>query len=885
EIAAGIFHSLARRSDGSVVAWGDNSFGQTIVPALPAGLSYVEVAAGAYHSLARRSDGSVVAWGRNTFGQADVPPDLLPAHTAITGGELHGLALQSDGRITAWGSNTYGQLDVPHLAPGQRYTAVAAGYRHSLALQSDGEVVGWGDDSAGQATVPALPSGMTYVAIAAGRFHSMGLRSDGSLVGWGNSQTVPALAPGLSYVAVDTASGGYWNVALVSDGSLRAFGYNGTGQVSQAPTGTGFVEVSAGIGHGVARRGDGTLVAWGDDSDGQVSQLPTGTFSQLGSGWQHSVALRRDGQLVAWGVQGAPGPTAVTPAPDGFEYVEVAAGSSNSYGRYARRGVYLPTAGTGEVQWSAQFLTPDTTSQTIYDSSHFATQGIVTPVEIDRIELRRSGGVTNAPQTWPDVSIYLGYSATDYTAPSTTLASNRGPGYGLVYSGAVTATSASGQRPNDWVITVELDSTFTYDPMRGEDLLVELVAGPGSPVMMLASTVIPSFHQCRSVLQVGGGSPALSDHAPVLRLGYRPTANAAYHTDYGQGCSDRRLSFYERFPGNYPLSSNDLAGKTVRLTPNGNGGYDVTTTAGATVVPPTTAGLALPSNAASGALPLGFTFPYPGGNSATQVWAHSNGLVTLSGPGSPYMANTSTANELLFSSRHMLAAAMQNLECDGATNVHNVYAEPGGPGEFRITWWDVPPHDPPANAGVSRFQVALFDDGAVEYRYESLANASSDFAGAMVVGFSLGGGALDPGGSDLSNELVTTAGPEVEGLVLRASQRPVLGQSVDYSLDNLSPTLGISTILASFVAVDPGQPLTGLGIAAPGCDYMVSPFANVPFSPLLLGASTVSFAHGWPATTAFAGLEIALQGFHFDTAANAAGVRSSNGLLVRLDVQ
>jgi alpha-tubulin suppressor-like RCC1 family protein len=54
---------VARRSDSSVVAWGDNSFGQCNVPALPPGLSYVEVAAGGLHTVARCSDGSVVAWG------------------------------------------------------------------------------------------------------------------------------------------------------------------------------------------------------------------------------------------------------------------------------------------------------------------------------------------------------------------------------------------------------------------------------------------------------------------------------------------------------------------------------------------------------------------------------------------------------------------------------------------------------------------------------------------------------------------------------------------------------------------------------------------------------------------------------------------------------
>jgi Regulator of chromosome condensation (RCC1) repeat len=50
-----------------------NNFGQTTVPALPSGLSYVEIAANFGYTVARRSDGSVVAWGTNSNGQTTVP--------------------------------------------------------------------------------------------------------------------------------------------------------------------------------------------------------------------------------------------------------------------------------------------------------------------------------------------------------------------------------------------------------------------------------------------------------------------------------------------------------------------------------------------------------------------------------------------------------------------------------------------------------------------------------------------------------------------------------------------------------------------------------------------------------------------------------------------
>ncbi|HZN40138.1 MAG TPA: hypothetical protein VFD82_15130, partial [Planctomycetota bacterium] len=134
EVAAGGKHTAARRSNGSVLAWGDNSFGQCNVPALPTGLSYVEVSAGRRHTVARRSDGSVVAWGDNAYGQCNVP--ALPAgvsyvEVAASGWNIQGLetdhtvARRSDGSLVAWGHNTYGQCNVPALPPGLSYVEVA----------------------------------------------------------------------------------------------------------------------------------------------------------------------------------------------------------------------------------------------------------------------------------------------------------------------------------------------------------------------------------------------------------------------------------------------------------------------------------------------------------------------------------------------------------------------------------------------------------------------------------------------------------------------------------------------------------------------------------------------------------------------------------------
>ncbi|MFT4689948.1 MAG: putative delta-60 repeat protein, partial [Limisphaerales bacterium] len=117
-----------------VTAWGYNSNGQSTIPA---GLSDVTtISAGNHHSLALKSDGTVVAWGRNNNGETTIPAGLSDV-TAIAAGGYHNLALKSDGTVVAWGLNAYGETTIP--AGLSDVTAISAGARHhSLALKSDG---------------------------------------------------------------------------------------------------------------------------------------------------------------------------------------------------------------------------------------------------------------------------------------------------------------------------------------------------------------------------------------------------------------------------------------------------------------------------------------------------------------------------------------------------------------------------------------------------------------------------------------------------------------------------------------------------------------------------------------------------------------------------
>lgn len=131
--------------DGTVASWGrkfEDSNGNA-----PEGLSnVVAVAAGGSHSLALRSDGTVVGWGWNQSGEATgVPTTGRPNLANFSSGAVH--------------------LNRELLT---NVISIAAGHGYSMALKQDGTVVAWGKmgDSQRLATVPEGLSNV--VAIAAG---------------------------------------------------------------------------------------------------------------------------------------------------------------------------------------------------------------------------------------------------------------------------------------------------------------------------------------------------------------------------------------------------------------------------------------------------------------------------------------------------------------------------------------------------------------------------------------------------------------------------------------------------------------------------------------------------------------------------------------------
>ena len=138
---------------------------------VPEGLRNVlAVSAGYHHNLAVLEDGTVRAWGTNSYGQLDVPADLRDV-VAVAAGRGQSVALKLDGTAVVWG-----QPRLP-ITLSNLVTVAAAG-TDTIVLTRDGTMAGFG-------THPCVGSGASnVVAISASPFLTLGLRSDGTVLTW-----------------------------------------------------------------------------------------------------------------------------------------------------------------------------------------------------------------------------------------------------------------------------------------------------------------------------------------------------------------------------------------------------------------------------------------------------------------------------------------------------------------------------------------------------------------------------------------------------------------------------------------------------------------------------------------------------------------------------
>jgi alpha-tubulin suppressor-like RCC1 family protein len=268
---------------GWVIGWGSNpAYGCDGVPLNQSSTNLVTidgkilndaaaVSAGIYHSLALKSNGTVVGWGIDLAGQATgyVPKgtDHTNGPVVIAGRPLdnvvaisaewsHSLALKRDGTVIEWGAPLPGKTF--ELSSLSNITAIAAGNEHNLALKRDGTVIGWGRVK--------MPIGLSnIVSIAAAKTfggNDTAIKSDGTVIQWntrsGQVRNVAGLSSVVAVAIGQLPFGGDSYVALKRDGTVVGWGG------SDVPVGlTNAVTIAAGGTYDLALRKDGTVFAWG----------------------------------------------------------------------------------------------------------------------------------------------------------------------------------------------------------------------------------------------------------------------------------------------------------------------------------------------------------------------------------------------------------------------------------------------------------------------------------------------------------------------------------------------------------------------------------------------------------------------------------------------
>lgn len=343
-----VFAVTTARADPNVVAWGGyNQYGERDVPADLT--NAVAVAAGQYHSVALRADGTVEAWGAGRlnagtwphYGQAMVPAGLSNV-VAIAAGAWNSVALRRDGTVVAWGGDP-GAPSVTNVTAKLTNVVTVAG---CAAVRADGTVITWGND----ATTNVPPDLANVVSVATGGSFDLAVRADGTVAAWGdvtqggNPDLSATRVPAGLTNAVAAATGWSYSLALRADGTVVAWGDEANGEV---PPGLSNVVAVAGGEHApcsLALRADGKIVVWGSNDPG-LTQIPSllSNVVALAAGAEHCLAVVGCGE-----------PFVTTPLANrqifagGTAYFRVAASGAPSMSyRWRFNGTDLPSATNG----------------------------------------------------------------------------------------------------------------------------------------------------------------------------------------------------------------------------------------------------------------------------------------------------------------------------------------------------------------------------------------------------------------------------------------------------------------------------------------------------------------------------------------------------------
>ncbi len=285
-VSAGMYHTCAITTAGTVQCWGWNDHGQlgqaipdpvvAMAPAVVPGLSkVVQIAGGASFTCALTSDKVVKCWGYNSVGQlgdgtrtdsvTPVTVSGLSDVTKIVAGLHHACALTDAGAVKCWGYNEYGQL-------GNDTTEAS-----STPVQVSGLTSGVTDLASSESVVCAVTGAGAAKCWGANFWGQLGIGSN-AVTGYSTPQQVTGLTSGVTKITA-----GWAHVcALNTSGAFTCWGHQDGGQFGDDTsanrytpgdwTGSGYAEIHAGFYQTCALTTGGAVDCWGSNWRGATGQ-------------------------------------------------------------------------------------------------------------------------------------------------------------------------------------------------------------------------------------------------------------------------------------------------------------------------------------------------------------------------------------------------------------------------------------------------------------------------------------------------------------------------------------------------------------------------------------------------------------------------------------
>ena len=324
QISVGLVSSFAVKTDHTMWSWGQGQYygqlghGNTTNYSSPVQIgaltTWLQVASGMYHTSAVKTDGTLWAWGRNNAGQlgngesggagysSPIQIGALTTWLKVANSYSSSFGIKTDGTLWAWGKNVEGQLGqentTNYSSPVQvgaltTWSAVQCGEWNVFATKTDGTLWAWGEGNDG-------PLGQGNTTDYSSPVQVGALTTWTAQLNGGGSGTT-----GRCVAIQNDGTAWLWGAA-----NYGALGHNNSTNYS-SPVQLGALatwsKITSILKSTAAIKTDGTLWAWGDNTTGelgtgnttstsspvQVGALTTWSDVQKGNGAAHQMAFKQ----------------------------------------------------------------------------------------------------------------------------------------------------------------------------------------------------------------------------------------------------------------------------------------------------------------------------------------------------------------------------------------------------------------------------------------------------------------------------------------------------------------------------------------------------------------------------------------------------------------